>query len=289
MNPTSLAHRWSFNGDLNDSVGGATATLNGTANIANNQLVLPGGGPFANFAYVDVSPTLLANPSITVESWFTLNALPNWAKLWMFGDGSVGEPGLSYIDFTPRAGYSGNPPKMDFDPLDAGELNTTGGANPAALVTGRTYHVVSVYDSAANTQRSYLNGVLADSGAMNGETVQQLNYSTMRFGSGFFFGDPDMNGTIDEMRVYTGVLSVGDAVNDYRAGANTLVTPGSPVAPVIISISASGGNVILTWPVGVLQQADNVTGPWTAVSAAASPFTVSAAAAAKKFYRVQVE
>src|SRR5256885_1449309 len=99
---TVLVYRWSFNGDLNDFVGGVSASLNGMVSVVNNQLVLPGGGPFGNFAYVDISPTLLANPSVTVESWFALNALFNWVKLWMFGDGSVGEFGLLYIDFTPH-------------------------------------------------------------------------------------------------------------------------------------------------------------------------------------------
>jgi hypothetical protein len=127
------------------------------------------------------------------------------------------------------------------------------------------------------------------SGSMGGETIQQLTYSTMRFGSGFFYGDPDLNGTIDEMRVYTGVLSAGDAINDYQAGPNTLVTPGSPVAPVTIHASLSGSTLTLTWSAGVLLQADNVTGPWTIVNNAVSGYTVSTAAAARKFYRVRVE
>jgi hypothetical protein len=207
----------------------------------------------------------------------------------MFGDGSVGEPGLSYLGFTPRTGLGGNPPKTDFDPVDAGEFNTSGGANPAALVTGTNYHVVAVYDAGASSQRFYINGLVADSGSMGGETVQQLTYTTMRFGCGFFYADPDMNGTIDEMRVYTGVLSAGDAVNDYLAGPNTLVTPGSPVAPVTIQISLSGSSLTLTWGAGVLQQADNVTGPWTIVNGATSGYTVSTAAAARKFYRVRVQ
>src|SRR5262249_52782029 len=134
-----------------------------------------------------------------------------------------------------------------------------------------------------------INGLIADSGGMGGETIQQLTYSTMRFGSGFFYADPDMNGTIDEMRVYTGVLSAGDAVNDYQAGPNTLVPPGSPVAPVTLQVVRSGSNITLTWSAGVLQQADSVTGPWTVVNNAVSGYTVSTAAAAQKFYRVRVE
>jgi len=61
----TLMHRWSFNGDTTDSVGGANATLVGTAVIANNQLQLPGGGPFANYAYVNIGPALSTNASLT--------------------------------------------------------------------------------------------------------------------------------------------------------------------------------------------------------------------------------
>src|SRR5947199_6516169 len=86
----TMLHRWSFTGNGNDSIGGATVTLVGTATIDAASLQLPGGGPFANYGSINITNTLNTNASLTVESWFTINALQDWSKVWMFGKDSGG-------------------------------------------------------------------------------------------------------------------------------------------------------------------------------------------------------
>jgi len=44
----------------------------------------------------------------------------------------------------------------------------------------------------------------------------------------------------------------------------------------------------LNWPGGTLQEADEITGPWSNNVSATSPYPVSSAAA-RKFYRVQLQ
>jgi hypothetical protein len=61
--------------------------------------------------------------------------------------------------------------------------------------------------------------------------------------------------------------------------------PPSAAAPSL-TIVRFGSYVILTWPAGTLQQADNVTDPYTTVTGASSPYSVPATAT-KKFYRIQ--
>ena len=230
----TLLHRWSFNGDTNDSVGGANATLVGTAAVANNQLQLPGGGPFANYAYVNIGPALSTNASLTVEEWVTINNLTTWSKTWMFGyDDPAGEPTLSYINFTPKTGPG--PPKLDFDTGVTGEVNTLGGTDPALLVAGHQYHVVATYDAVSNVMSMYLDGALADSASMGGYDITQLGFNTARFGCGYYYGDPDFNGSINELRIYSGALLPNDVANDFAAGPNTLVPPGTFV-PKLSSI-----------------------------------------------------
>jgi glucose/arabinose dehydrogenase len=282
---TQLKHRWSFT-DLTDAVGGANATLVGSAALGGGSLQLPGGGTFANYASVNIANTLATNSSISVETWVTMNALQNWSKAWMFGQNAGGEPALSYINFTPRTGNAGNPPKLDFDPSVAAEFNTTGGANPAALVTGHQYHAVAVYDSGFNLMSLYLDGVPADSAAMGGYTIAQLGFNTGRFGCGYFYADPDLSGSIDELRVYAGVLTSNDVTTSFNAGPNAIVAPGS-TPQIRISISLSGAQPILSWPIGTLEQADEVTGPWTELPTAISPYSPPAAPA-KKFFRARL-
>ena len=283
---TTLKHRWSFD-DLNDSISGANAALVGSAALNGGALQLPGGGTLADYATVSLSNTLAINPSITVETWVTLNALQNWSKVWMFGqDNGGGEPALSYINFTPRTGVGGNPPKLDFDSSLAAEFNTTGGPNPAALVTSHPYHAVAVFDSGFNLMLLYLDGVAADSAAMGNYNITQLGFNTGRFGCGYFFADPDLTGSIDELRIYAGVLTATDVANTFNAGPNTLVTPDS--APqVTINISIASGHLVLSWPFGTLEQADEILGAWTSLPSATSPYT-PVPSASKKFFRLRL-
>lgn len=283
---TTLKHRWSFN-DLSDSISGSNATLVGGAALGGGQLQLPGGGTFANYASINISNTLAVNSSISVENWVTLNALQNWSKVWMFGQNNAGgEPTLSYINFTPRTGIGGNPPKLDFDPANDVEFNTTGGANPAALVTGHQYHAVAVYDSGFNLMSLYLDGVPVDSASMGSHNIAQLGFNTGRFGCGYFFGDPDLTGSIDEMRVYAGVLTSNDVANSFNAGPDALpVLTSTP--QVKISIALSNRQPILSWPMGILEQADQLSGPWTTVTNAQSPY-LFAPSLSKQFFRVRV-
>jgi uncharacterized protein YjdB len=218
----SMLHRWSFSGNGNDSIGGAPVTLVGTATIDASSLQLPGGGPFANYGSLNITNTLNTNASLTVESWFTINALQDWSKVWMFGKDSGGEPDLSYIGFTPRTGLGGNPPKIDFDTTLANEQNTSGGVNPAALSASTAYHVVSVFDAASDTISLYINGVLADTGSMGGGTVTNLSPNTMRIGSGFFYGDADFNGSVDELRIYRGAVGGLQVAVDSVTGPDTI-------------------------------------------------------------------
>src|SRR5436190_18137104 len=57
----SLLHHWSFNTDGTDSIGGATAAVQGAATISGGMLNLPGGGTFVNYASVDLGNTISNN------------------------------------------------------------------------------------------------------------------------------------------------------------------------------------------------------------------------------------
>ena len=62
------------------------------------------------------------------------------------------------------------------------------------------------------------------------------------------------------------------------------------VAPPIVTLSIqySNGQIILTWPAGTLQSAPAVTGPYTDVTDAASPYTL-APPDAQKYFRIRVQ
>jgi len=68
---------------------------------------------------------------------------------------------------------------------------------------------------------------------------------------------------------------------DYRA---LVFIPGAQTTSAEVHVS---GVMVLTWTdPGVLQQADQITGPWTDVPGATSPYTVNTMAAPMRFYRL---
>ena len=230
--PTILAHRWSFT-DGTDSIGGANASLIGTASFGGGRLSLPGGGPRSNCASINISGTLNSTVDLTIETWFSVTNQQDWSKLWMFGRRAegAGEPWFSFIEFSPRAGADGNVPSISFNPTSGGEVNSRGGANPALLTNGGTYHAVATYNSGSNLMSLYVNGTLVDSASMGNGNITQLNPDTSYFGAAVQFNDPCFNGSIDETRIWKGALPASQIIFNAAAGPNTLVTnPGALLA-----------------------------------------------------------
>jgi hypothetical protein len=72
-----------------------------------------------------------------------------------------------------------------------------------------------------------------------------------------------------------------------RPSAFSLVPTGGTATGPKLSTSRSGNDIVLTWTgAGTLESADKITGPWTAVTGAASPRTVAIAGSAK-FFRIR--
>jgi len=60
------------------------------------------------------------------------------------------------------------------------------------------------------------------------------------------------------------------------------------VAPVSLSIIKSGGDVILSWPAGTLQEATSINGTYNDLTGVSSPYT-NAITGGQKYYRVKVQ
>jgi hypothetical protein len=83
-----LVHRWSFNGDYNDSIGGTSATTIGSAvafNEGETAVVMSGDGNSTGSLNLgtDMLPTDVRE--VTVEIWAAQTAVKNWARLIDYG------------------------------------------------------------------------------------------------------------------------------------------------------------------------------------------------------------
>lgn len=91
-------------------------------------------------------------------------------------------------------------------------------------------------------------------------------------------GAPDrlFTGDLDEVAIYNYALSPSQVAAHYFAGKT---------GP-LLTVRAEGGNVIITWPAGVLQQAADVAGSYTNVPGAISPH-ITPAGETRNFYRLK--
>jgi hypothetical protein len=161
------------------------------------------------------------------------------------------------------------------------------GWNPA--VTANTWHYIAVTYDGSNLI-VYQDGVQNNS--RSGITLL-TGGSYISVGSGTsggpYAGANPFNGYIASARVETGVLTPAQIKQNFVAGP----APGLPgvvsiaqLAP--LNFSSTNGTLTLSWLAGNLQQATNVTGPWTTETNATSPVIVTpATAGAMNFYRLK--
>ena len=81
-----LVHRWSFNGDLTDSVGGQTAAKVGSVTAGATQYTLAGGA--SGSSYINLGANVLPNDGspVTLEMWVTQHSYQYYARIWDFGN-----------------------------------------------------------------------------------------------------------------------------------------------------------------------------------------------------------
>ena len=147
-------------------------------------------------------------------------------------------------------------------------------AIPAGDLGGASWiHLVGTYDGA--NWKLYRNGALVATQAspVGALAVNDADWAVGSTGNGW--ADP-FAGLVDEVAIYSYALSANQVSGHYKAGTLT---------PRLTIVPAAGGNVTISWPYGTLFQADEATGPWTAVPGnPTSPLTTSAGAT-RKFYR----
>ena len=137
-------------------------------------------------------------------------------------------------------------------------------------------HLVGTYDGA--NWRLYRNGTQIASAAdpVGALAVDNGDWAVGASGNGWA---DHFAGAIDEVALYNHALTATQVQAHYTAGVKT-------AGPSKLEISRGTSGVSLTWSSGILQQVDNLSGAFTDVPSAASPFTPPTTSAAK-FYRLR--
>ena len=217
-----LNHRYSFNGNANDSIGNANGTLLGDAVVTNGSLVLDGTAG----TYMQLPSNLFTGANataLTVEFWATFGVNQNNSYVFSFGNtniilGTVN--GSQYVIYTPH--YSGGQ-ALYITPSDSGFAQSATAPNN---LDNLTVHVACVIDSPDQTLAIYTNGVLESINTNLTISLANVNDVFSYIGGSLFPADPDLNGSIDELRIFNGALSPISIKQSDVQGPNLLLANG---------------------------------------------------------------
>ena len=251
--PATLMHRYSFNGDTSDSVGGPTwaGTLVGSATVSGGQLILPNATTAVAPDYLTLPAGILTNgvdgigtngnnPAVTIEAWATV--IPNqntWANLFDFGVQDAG--GQAAYDIHNCVNGNGGFTVTGISDSDNANVDTVFASSQPALSGNTNIYIVCVFDPPAGYLACYTNGV-----QMNNVTDVSISMAGVqgilnKIGADNW-PDPGMQGSVDEFRIYNGVLHPAEITQNLALGPNKLPS----TAPTLHAI-ASGGNLVTTW------------------------------------------
>ncbi len=239
--PQILKHRYSFQTNAVDSVGGANGTLvgpnGGTAATINNGLILPGGGGPGFSGYVSLPSGLLTNiNSISIEVWVTQSAPQTWAEIWDFANNGNQNFGL-----IPDPANNGNNMEVAFTP-NGGELDLQ---SAISFPSGSQQYVSLTYDSAALVGNLFTNGGLVASRTFPNSTYTPANIggaggTTVNVLGQDIYPDPQFQGTIFEFRIWDGVVSPLYLAISAAAGPSVVVTN---LTPTLISVTVTNATM----------------------------------------------
>jgi hypothetical protein len=251
MAQPTLVHRYSFNETAGgttfaDSVGGSNwaGTLQGAALLDGSMLQLDGQGSFATLP----AGIIHSNTQATIEFWASFGPdNPVWTRVFAFGDQTATGGELTGLDYCHYAG--GNWQNMNFQTASSGVYAN----NPTGL-NGRTnVHVTIIIDPLGNKLYYYNGTKLTSDPVLNngaGGTVPAfsgLNDTINLIGKSLWDQDATLEGSINEFRIYSGVITPAElALNDAAGPDNIVTNPGpvqalhfsSPINPLLVNQSS---------------------------------------------------
>ena len=267
LKSSNLAHRWSFNGNLHDAVGGRTATLSSPSGVVlgDKDITLPGGTSRETYIKLGSDVIPKTEDGVTLELWATHLSVQSWSRIFTACDASKG----TYLFMT---WDHGTDLTKDICRVACNDNYETAQNQLASWELGREFHIAVVCKKASDRwnvtfyRQDAATGMTLKSAtivAPDGFSPEQLNdqfnlgwsplgdsdahanYNEMRIWniplteeelwlSGIMGADADLDAEASFVKTGTGTLVVNDrqtysGVTEVRGGVLTLGNPATPV------------------------------------------------------------
>jgi hypothetical protein len=251
---------------------------------------------------ITVAPWNLNTDTVTFTFWVNPPAIQNYNStiLWS-GTNSSTFAGINYY-YNSGTGY-GLPGNLDlgytwnemgsaaFEFWDSGIMPPVGIWSMVALEIEPSNTILAVFNDDIAATWPYGTTPPAYNLYPGDNSIFPFTNAVMAFGGPETIGNnPNVaggaqgfNGAIANMAVFNQALTQDQLQTLYNAALGVL-------PPVSLQVTSSGNQVQLRWgTLGLLEQATNVTGPWTTNTLATSPYTVTVGPTnPRQFYRVLV-
>lgn len=209
----ALAHRWSFNGNANDSVGGATGALVGSAVYTNDNtaVYLPGGNN--GTSYVNLGKGLIAGDNLTLEFWAKRVAVTKWGRVFECGTSQTNYITVSWVrgargDRSKVAVQYGTTEKNQTDKMDFTDNEMIHLAIRFVKNEDGSTTITWVRRSVDGTGEVKKTSDFTPTGLDAGWTLDKVALGDFFLGhTAVWTSDNDANAVYDEVRVWHGALS----------------------------------------------------------------------------------
>ncbi|HWI55761.1 MAG TPA: DUF2341 domain-containing protein, partial [Bacillota bacterium] len=256
---------------LTDGVVGRGCAFNGSSQFFDAGLVNIGKN-FSLSAWVNIAPAALSEQTIWCNKqggWNTAG-FDFYVNSWQTNDG-----------------------KIYFDTADGSGGNVAARTAAHAVSFGQWHLLTGTMDGVNGSVHVYVDGVDQTINTGVDTAFQVTNY--VRCGA-LLTGTPGMTGTLpfnglmDEVRIESGVRSPAWVRASWATVANGAFATYGPIVPPAVTLNyrANNGQLVLTWTTGTLQSAPSVTGPYTDMTGAFSPYAV-VPSSAQRYFRVRVQ
>lgn len=261
--------------------GVAPALTNG---MIGNGCAFNGSSEFLDAGLVNIGKTF------TLSAWVNIaTAAMSEQTIWCNKEGGWNTAGF---DFYVNS-WETNDGIIYFDTADGVGGNVSPRTVAHAVTFGQWHLLTGTMDGVNGAVHVYVDGV--DQTTNNGvdTAFQVTNYvrcGALLTGTPGTTGSSYFDGSMDETRIESSVRSSAWVWASWATVADSAFAAyGSIVSPAVtLHWQLVSGQLVLTWAVGTLQSAPNVTGPYTDMTGVASPYTL-VPSSAQQYFRVRVQ